>query len=228
MPHSLAASGAITDRNDYIMARSEAQKAAEKRYEAAHKKERAERSALWLFEFYPEGNPPAPENWREIISSWLVDCLVSPLHDSDVDPDGTPKKPHWHAILSFDSPKSLAQVVELIAPLNGPKPIKPKGSMRNCAAYLIHKNNPDKYQYSADDVTNFGGIDFREALLRSADKYGFIGEMMDFCDDQGIRSYAQLLRYARAEREEWFRCLCDNGTYVMKEYLKTAAYDERR
>lgn len=210
------------------MVRSDAQKAAEKKYEQTHKKKRQERSSLWLFEFYPEGNPPAPENWKEIIADWLVDCLVSPLHDRDVNPDGSPKKPHWHGILSFDSLKSPEQVAELVAPLNGPKPIKPNGTMRNCAAYLTHANNPEKAQYSPGDVLSFGGIDYREALLRTADKYGYIGEMMDWCDEQGVRSYANLLRFARKEREEWFRCLCDNGTYVMKEYLKTASFDERQ
>lgn len=74
------------------MARSEAQKRADKKYE----KKRVPRKDYWLFEFYPDS---APENWREIINSWLVDCLVSPLHDSDVNEDGTPKKPHWHGIL---------------------------------------------------------------------------------------------------------------------------------
>lgn len=97
------------------MARSEAQKRADKKYE----KKRAPRKDYWLFEFYPDS---APENWREIINSWLVDCLVSPLHDSDVNEDGTPKKPHWHGILFFDSVKSFEQVQELVAPLNGPIP----------------------------------------------------------------------------------------------------------
>ncbi|MED9896568.1 MAG: Rep family protein, partial [Collinsella sp.] len=61
------------------MARSEAQKAAERRYEEKNKAKRSARKDFWLFEFYPDS---APENWREIINSWLVDCLVSPLHDS--------------------------------------------------------------------------------------------------------------------------------------------------
>lgn len=102
------------------MARSEAQKRADKKYE----KKRAPRKDYWLFEFYPDS---APENWRETINGWLVDCLVSPLHDSDVNEDGTPKKPHWHGILFFDSVKSFEQVQELVAPLNGPIPIIPKG-----------------------------------------------------------------------------------------------------
>ena len=52
--------------------------------------------------------------------------------------------------------------------------------------------------------------------------------MMDFVDEQGKYAYAYLLRFARANRPEWFRCLCDNGTYVMKEYCKTAAFDARQ
>lgn len=210
------------------MSRSEAQKRAEKKYEDSHKKERQERGTLWLFEFYPEGNPGAPENWKEIVAGWMVDCLISPLHDKDVNPTGEPKKAHWHGILSFDTPKTPTQVREIVAPLNGPIPIKPNGGMRNCAAYLVHKNNPEKAQYSDDDVLCFGSIDYREALLRSADKYGYIGEMMDWCDEQGVHSYAALLRFARSEREEWFRCLCDNGTYVMKEYVKTAGWENKR
>lgn len=43
------------------MARSEAQKRADKKYE----KKRAPRKDYWLFEFYPDS---APENWREIIN----------------------------------------------------------------------------------------------------------------------------------------------------------------
>ena len=112
------------------MSRSEAQKAAERRYEEKNKAKRSARKDFWLFEFYPDS---APENWREIINSWLVDCLVSPLHDSDVNEDGTPKKPHWHGILFFDGQKSFEQVKELIAPLNGPIPIVPVGTKRNAA-----------------------------------------------------------------------------------------------
>ena len=158
----------------------------------------------------------APENWREIINGWLVDCLVSPLHDSDVNEDGTPKKPHWHGILFFDSVKSFEQVQELVAPLNGPIPIIPKGTKRNCARYLCHLNNPEKHQYSEADVLEFQNADYADLKTRDNDKYGYIGEMMDFVDEQGQYSYAYLLRFARANRPEWFRCLCDNGTYVMK------------
>lgn len=207
------------------MARSEAQKAAEKRYEQKNRQKRAGRKEYWLFVFYPDS---APKNWREIINGWLLDCLVSPLHDSDVNEDGTPKKPHYHGVIFFDSMKTQEQVAEIIAPLNGPKPIYPQGTKRNCARYLCHLNNPEKHQYNEADVLEFQSANYQELKQAAAEKYAYIGEMMDFVDEQGVYSYAHLLRFARQNREEWFRCLCDNGTYVMKEYCKTAAYDARQ
>lgn len=203
------------------MARTDAQKKAEKRYEKKNREKRKQRKDFWLFEFYPDS---APKNWKEIISSWLVDCLVSPLHDKDVNETGEPKKSHRHGILFFDSLKSFEQVQELIAPLNGPIPIMPRGSKRNCVRYLCHLNNPEKYQYNEDDVLEFQNANYQELKQRDSDKYAYIGEMMDWVDEQGQFSYAVLLRYARAEKPSWFKCLCDNGTYVMKEYCKSLEY----
>ena len=60
------------------------------------------------------------------------------------------------------------------------------------------------------------------------DKYVAIGEMMDFCDSNGIRSYASLMSYARDQRMDWFRVLCDCGTMVIKEYLKSRSWDDQQ
>ena len=38
---------------------------------------------------YPES---APENWREILDETRMRWIESPLHDRDINPDGTPKK----------------------------------------------------------------------------------------------------------------------------------------
>lgn len=45
--------------------------------------------------------------------------------------------------------------------------------------------------------------------------------MLDFCDDNDVLNYCDLLMYARRERFDWFRVLCDSGTYVIKEYMKS-------
>ena len=48
----------------------------------------------------------------------LVPGFISPLHDSDINADGEPKKPHWHVILTFKGLKSYEQVKAITDQLN--------------------------------------------------------------------------------------------------------------
>ncbi|WP_225354628.1 Rep family protein, partial [Ligilactobacillus murinus] len=55
-----------------------------------------DRARTWTFIVYPES---APENWRDLLDEYHVPWVESPLHDKDINPDGTVKKAHWHVIL---------------------------------------------------------------------------------------------------------------------------------
>lgn len=201
------------------MVRSESQKKADKRYE----EKREARSKVWACVMYPES---APGDWLEKLGETMVEAFVSPLHDKDVNPDGTPKKPHWHVLMSFGSLKTAAQVAEVMKEFGctlSPERVK---NTRGYARYLCHMDNPEKAQYNPSDIKSFGGWDYLSIIGLPSDKYMLLGEMMDYCDENEIYSYRLLLRFARKEREDWFRCLCDEGTYVMKEYLKSAAWED--
>ena len=52
----------------------------------------------------------------------------------------------------------------------------------------------------------------------ATEKYSAIGEMIEFCLQNGIVSYAQLLLFAKENRNDWFRVLCDNGTLTMVQF----------
>lgn len=218
MPHCLAARGAIYHEGNFNMARTEAQRRAEKKYD---QKRAGKRGENWGMVIYPDS---LPDNWRDILAELCVQVLVSPLHDSDINADGEPKKPHRHVLLIFDSMKSQNQVSEIAEMLNAPVPMK-MDSARGAARYLCHMDNPEKAQYNPDDVLEFGGADYRSICMRTFEKYSFVREMVMWCRDQGVVSYAALLEHAMNENEDWFRCLCDNGTYVMKEYLKSAGWE---
>ena len=82
-------------------------------------KNKEERSRSWCFVMYPES---APENWREILADYSAPYAVSPLHDSDINPDGEPKKSHWHVTVAHQTMKSFAQVRELTDRLNATIP----------------------------------------------------------------------------------------------------------
>ena len=171
---------------------------------------------------YPES---APENWQELLVQQYVPALVSPLHDKDIDPTGEPKKPHYHVVFCFANSKTLAQGEEVSNAIGGVGCMFVK-NIRSYARYLCHLDNPDKAQYSMDDVKQFGGADFYDLIKCSVDHYTAIAEIMDFCDDNHIYSFRQLLQICRLEHFEWFRSLCDGGTYIIKEYLKTANWED--
>lgn len=169
---------------------------------------------------YPES---APENWQETLSEMCIPCFISPLHDKDINPDGETKKPHFHVMLMYDSVKTLEQAVEVFSQIGGVghEIIQ---SIRGYARYLCHLDNPEKAQYSPEDVTAYGGADYITTIGLVTDKYKAIGEIIDFCEENDIFNYAQLLVWCRANRFDWFRVLCDNGTFVVKEYLKSRAW----
>ena len=97
-------------------------------------------------------------------------------------------------------------------------------SLRGYARYLCHLDNPEKVQYSPDDVISMCGADYITTIGLVTDKYKAISEMIDYCKAEGIVSYSILLEYCRESRFDWFRVLCDNGTVVIKEYLKSKAW----
>lgn len=180
----------------------------------------ASRNRGFAFVLYPES---APENWRDIIDEFHVAWAESPLHEFDVNPGtGEPKKPHWHIVLNFDSVKSLDQVKKLIEPLKGTIPI-PLNSVRGMVRYFAHLDNPEKYQYPVDQIIGHGGMDVADLLRLSASaRYAVIKKMMEYCADNGVTEFYQLMDYAMEHHyEDWFPLLCDNSAYIVNQYIKS-------
>lgn len=172
---------------------------------------------------YPES---APDNWREVLSGYFVPAFISPLHDKDVNATGEPKKAHHHVMVMFEGKKSEDQVRELFDSIGGVG-LEKVESLRGYARYLCHLDNPEKAQYNPSDVVTLGGSDYSYTIGIVADKYKAVREMIAFVKANGIVSYADLLEYAAVEQDTWFRILCDSGTVVMKEYLKSLSWGHR-
>lgn len=166
---------------------------------------------------YPES---APAGWLSIVGELKIPCFVSPLHDSDMNPTGEPKKPHYHVMVMFDSVKTKEQAAEVFDLIGGIG-CEVVQSARGYARYLCHLDNPDKAQYSVDGVRCFGGADYTDTIGLPIDKYKAIGEMLDYLGIHSEMTYYELMLYAREERFDWFRVLCDSGTYVIKECIKS-------
>ena len=169
---------------------------------------------------YPES---APDNWQEILEQQFVPAFISPLHNQDVNPTGEHKKDHYHVMIMFEGVKTREQAQDIFTKIGGVG-CEIVQSCRGYARYLCHLDNPDKAQYKQEDVRSLCGADYSGTIGLVLDKYKAIGEMIDYCKEKNIFSYSELLEYCRMERFDWFRVLCDNGTVVMKEYLKSRSW----
>lgn len=196
--------------------------------EKASKNESKEkRSRNWATIIYPDS---APENFRDIIGELMIEALLSPLHTDADEEKQLEKKPHYHLEMKFSTMKSREQVLEIVEKFAGVG-AEAVNDFRAYARYLCHLDQPNKKHYEPKEVKAFGSLDYLEIIESSADKYKAIGEILDYVDehaDEIRNSFARLLRAARMENESWFRHLCDDCAYVIKEYLTSKEWDERR
>ena len=180
----------------------------------------SKRTLNWCIVVYPDS---APSDWRDYLDSLHIEWVESPLHEFDINPGtGEIKKPHWHVLLLFGSVKTYEQVCEVIAPLNCPIPqrcFSVKGNIR----YMVHMDNPDKYQYKISDIVAHGGYDIANAFKPSAsERYTIIRDMCAYVRANDICEFQDLVDYAMEEHfDDWFPLLCDSCAYVVGQYIKS-------
>lgn len=170
------------------------------------KQDGTNRTYHWWFILYPES---APADWLEQLEMTMVKIAISPLHEHDLDADGNTKKPHYHVILSYDSLKSYNQVVKITESLNQPIPI-PIQSLAGAHEYLTHANNPDKYQYSKDDIKYMNG--FKIDAVEGDEKMAVVKELCSIIMVNGMTEFSQLVQFVSEfdQSDKYFKALVRN------------------
>jgi hypothetical protein len=176
------------------------------------------RTRNWNFILYPES---APANWREEIDATHTEWVESPLHDRDKNEDGTDKKPHHHITLLFPGKKSFEQVKEITDHLNQPIPVKclsVKGSIR----YMVHKDNPEKFQYEWGQIVAYGGADLSSLCAPTAtENYQIIKELRAFIRDNDIKEYCDLLDCVDKIGDDDWGKVASHNTILFNAYIKS-------
>ena len=185
------------------------------------KKQSVARTRNFATVIYPES---APDNWLEILEELHVPCLISPLHDKDVNPNGEQKKPHYHVLIMFESMKNYETQVRPIFDTIGGVGRENVNSARGYARYLIHKDNPEKYQYKAEDVKAIGGADYNAVISLPSDDIKAVREMIEYIRNNQITSFCNFVDFCAINNEEWFNLLCHSKSYFIKEYIKSLAW----
>lgn len=184
------------------------------------------RSRNWNFILYPES---APENWRDLIDETRIEWVESPVHDKDLNPTGEIKKEHFHITLLYPSDKSFNQVKELVCDqLKQPIPIKcqsVKGSIR----YMVHKDNPDKFQYNWNDIIPHGGADLNALCSpTTTEKLVILKEILQFCLDNEIEEMSELIRIALSMNNDWLQVICNYNTLVISAHVRSIRHKKIR
>ncbi len=165
-----------------------------------------------------------PSDLVKRLESLRIPAFISPLHDKDLNEDGSPKKAHYHVMFMFSGNKTIEQVRSIVTQLGGVGVLL-VADLRANARYLCHLDSDDsKAKYSIDDVISLSGADYKTTINLAKDKYNAIAEMVDYCVENDIVSYAELFIYAKNNNFMWFRVLCDNSTTVYS-FLKSLGWD---
>lgn len=173
------------------------------------------RSREWTFILYPES---APEDWETQLRDEHINCVISPLHKNDKNPDGELKKAHYHILLSFNSVKGFNQVKQITDKYNQPIPqiVSDKSAM---VRYFIHLDHPEKYQYSKEDIKTIGQVDLDLYFKKSkSEKTNICKEIISFCKLNHIEEFHELVDYCIENNSEWFEYLTTQA-WLIREYL---------
>ena len=173
---------------------------------------------------YPES---APHDWLQIIDAWHIPCLVSPLHDSDVSADGSPKKAHHHVLIWFDGKKNFETQVKPLFDSIGAVGREYVISKRGYARYLTHMDNPEKAQYESSEVLCFGGANFEYEVISESDTVVIVKDMQRFITENNIVYFSDFSNYCMENNETWYNILIDKKTFYFKEYIKALAYKNK-
>lgn len=184
------------------------------------------RKRNWTVVVYPES---APENWREILDDEHIEWVESPLHDKDINPDGSIKKPHWHIMLLFNGNKSYEQIKEITDKINAPIP-KYVQSVRAMTRYFAHLDNPEKAQYAVSEIRGHGGVDLAELLKPTASsRYEMIADMVEYIKQHGITEFIDFVDFAKnTHYDDWFPLLCDSASFIIREVIKSNRHKPSR
>lgn len=158
---------------------------------------------------------------------------VSPIHDRDVEDDGSPKKGHFHLLLAYNSATTLNNIRSWFNVCGMPE--SELHSVRVCASgvgyyrYLVHKDNPEKAQYDVKDIRVFNDYDevFKKFGSTESDKIDKLVRIFQIVDELNTISFHNLIQYLMLNDRDLFKMLTSSSALAIcvKEYQRSLEYD---
>lgn len=159
--------------------------------------EHKKRSNVWTFIGYP--NDSLPDNYLSIIQNWHIPCLVSPIHDKDINADDTEKKKHIHFMLYFGkgANKSYDQVLFYTKSLNATIP-QIVNSVNAMVRYFVHYDNPEKFQYKKSDLICLSGFDIGDSFESYSNDEKIYERIEELINDFQVYNFSILVQLLKS------------------------------
>lgn len=172
----------------------------------------------WAFVLYPESSPA---DWIDQLSQTGLQCAISPLHDKDLNPTGEPKKAHYHIILCYSGPTSFNVVKQLTERLNQPIP-QALEQVKGYYRYLTHKDNPEKYQYSDDDIRTLNGFNISDFVeLSKSEVLEIKRKLQNLIREIDILEYSDFMDFLLDNEMSLEYEVGSNNTYFFEKYISS-------
>lgn len=185
---------------------------------------------------YPDSATYDTNNVIKALAAEHLTFALSPIHDRDVEADGSKKKGHYHLLLAYSSATTLNNIRGWFSVCGLPD--SELHSVRVCASgvgyfrYLTHKDNPEKAQYKDNDIRVFNDSEelFKKFSKTSSEKIDDLVRIFQIVDELNTISFHSLLQYLMLNERDLFKMLTSSSALAIcvKEYQRSLEYDLKR
>lgn len=185
---------------------------------------------------YPDSSTYDVDKVIKALAEEHLTFAVSPIHDKDVEEDGSKKKAHYHLLLAYSSATTLNNIRGWFKVCGLPE--SDLHSVRFCASgvgyyrYLSHKDNPEKAQYDEKDIRVFNDSDdlFKKFSKTASEKIDDLVRIFQIVDELNTISFHSLIQYLMSNERDLFKLLTSSSALAIcvKEYQRSLEYDLRR
>lgn len=177
----------------------------------------------WAGVVYPES---MNLDWIEILEKTHLDVFISPLHDKDKNPDGSIKKEHWHVLIMWDNPTTWSNAKSLFDSIGGVMDPHKVESVSGYARYLLHLDNPEKFQYDRTELRTLGAADYNEIIQKTQVTKRTARELFAFVRRTRVKSFGQLIDYIYLySLDDWLDIALNRNTRALMALISSNSWE---
>lgn len=195
----------------------------------------SKKSKYFCAVLYPDSSSYDTDKLIKALAEEHLTFAVSPIHNRDIEEDGSRKKAHFHLLLAYASATTLSNIRGWFNACGMPE--SDLHSVRVCASgvgyyrYLSHKDNPEKAQYNERDIRVFNDSDelFKKFSKSASDKIDDLVRIFQIVDELDTISFHSLVQYLMLNERDLFKLLTSSSALAIcvKEYQRSLEYDKK-